>query len=307
MKTEFSVLSSDQIHTLMGVVYQPKGEIRGFFHIVHGMSEHIGRYDRIMQDLAGEGYLCFGYDNLGHGKTARDKSELGYIAPKDGCGLLCRDVKVFSDAVIAAYGGERKLPYYLMGHSMGSFITRLAVEKYVKPDKYIIMGTGGPNPAANAGLAVVSVIKALKGERHISAAVRRLAFGRYNERFGGGTEQDPSPWLSKDPEERNKHYRDAFCTTPFSVSAMGDLIRLNRDSNRRAWYENMPADLPVLLVSGDTDPVGDYGKGVLEVHRRLQQTGHNSRCVIYPNARHEILNDDTYEQVKEDILAFLKG
>ncbi len=307
MKTEFTALSSDNLHTLSGVVYPPEGHIKGFFHIVHGMREHIGRYERIMRDLANAGYLCFGFDNLGHGKTARDKSELGYIAPKGGDDLLCRDVKVFSDAVMAAYGGGKPLPYFLMGHSMGSFITRRAVEKYVRPDRYIIMGTGGRNPLANAGLAVTALIKAFRGDHHVSPLVQKLSMGSYNDRFGGGTPEDPSPWLSKDLNERQKHYNDPYCAFPFTVSAMGDLIRLIRDANRPQWYENMPKDLPILLVSGDTDPVGDYGKGVTQVYEDLKKTGHDARCILYPNSRHEILNDDTYEQVRGDILEFIEA
>ena len=102
-KREYKVLSSDGVHKLSGFVYLPEGEARGFFHIVHGMTEYIERYDRIMSELANEGYICFGYDHLGHGKTVNDKSELGFIAKKDGWDLLCRDVKVFSDAVRAEF------------------------------------------------------------------------------------------------------------------------------------------------------------------------------------------------------------
>ncbi len=307
MKQNFTVLSSDKIHTLAGVVYVPEGETKGFFHVVHGMIEHIGRYDRFMQALCDEGYLCFGYDHLGHGKTAQDKSELGYIAHKNGDEFLCRDVKIFADAVMAAYSQGRQHPYYLMGHSMGSFITRLAVEKYVKPDKFIIMGTGGTNPLAGVGLGIIALIKALYGDRHISKLVYAIAFGSYNKRFGGGAKTDPSPWLTKDVEARKIFYQDPLSRFLFTTSAMGDLVRLTKNANRRAWFQQMPQDLPILLVAGDSDPVGNYGKGVLQVHNRLQKTGHKSHCILYPNARHEILNDDTYEQVKQDILAFIEA
>ncbi len=305
-KKDFKILSSDRLHTLSGVVYLPKGEAKGFFHIVHGMTEHIGRYDKIMSDLAREGYICFGYDNLGHGNTAKDKNELGYIAKKGGHDLLARDVKLFSDAVMSEYGNkDKKLPYYLMGHSMGSFITRLAVQKYVNPDKYIIMGTGGKNPAAGAGLAVIACIKLFCGERHISPFVDKLAFGSYNKRFGGGTTKDPSPWLTNDKLQREKYYADEFCTFKFTVSAMGDLIRLNKITNSGKWYKNMPKSLPVLLVSGEDDPVGDYGKGINQVCAGLKKQGIDARAILYPSARHEILNDDTYGEVKKDITDFL--
>ena len=298
-----SVKSSDGIHFLAGVVYIPEGEIKGIYHIVHGMTEHIGRYDRIMRALAEKGYLTFGYDNLGHGYTARDKSELGYIAKKKGWDLLARDVKVFSDAVRAEYGEVK--PYYLMGHSMGSFIVRLSALKYAKPDKLIVMGTGGPNPAANAGLAVISITKLFKGDRHISKLIDKLAFGSYNKKFNNG-EKVKGSWLTTDMETRKKYWADDFCTFKFTVSAMGDLIRLMKYSNLNSWFKNISSDLPILIVSGQDDPVGNYGKGIIQVSSKLARNGKNVKHILYEGARHEILNDFTYERVKEDIIKFIE-
>lgn len=301
-KREFTALSCDGVHNLSGVVYLPDGERRGFFHIVHGMTEHIGRYDRIMSVLAEAGYVCFGYDNLGHGKTVNGKSELGFIASKNGWDKLCRDVKIFSDAVRAEFDGGNDLPYYLMGHSMGSFIVRLAAEKYAHPDKLIVMGTGGANPAAGAGLAIISLIKLFKGERYISKFIDDLAFGSYNSKFK--SEGNSKSWLSTDLETRNKYVSDEYCTFKFTVSAMGDLMRLLKYSNRAAWFKKLPR-IPVLLVAGEDDPVGNYGKGVLWVESRLKKQGHSVRCVLYKGGRHEILNDFTYEAVKKDIIDFI--
>jgi alpha-beta hydrolase superfamily lysophospholipase len=298
------VRSSNGKNDLAGVVFLPDGEARGILHIVHGMVEHIGRYKRFMEDMANLGYVCVGYDNLGHGNTARDASEFGYIAKKRGWELLLRDVRLFSDAVREKYG--RELPYYLMGHSMGSFIVRCASAGYVDPDKLIIMGTGGPNPAADPGLALIAVIKAIYGEKHISKFVNSIAFSTYNERFGGGTKEDPSPWLSTLESTRQGHYNDRFCTFKFTVSAMGDLIRLIKYSNQGAWFKKLPTSLPVLLVAGAEDPVGSYGDGVRKVHDKLIATGHSSECIIYPDVRHEILNDTSYEDVKSDIIRFLE-
>ncbi|MBQ6848092.1 MAG: alpha/beta fold hydrolase [Clostridia bacterium] len=306
-KTTFSTLSSDGIHMLKGLVYLPKGEPIGIFHIVHGMTEHIGRYDKLMNDLALSGYICCGYDNLGHGNTANGDAELGYIAKQNGHELLARDVKLFADAVMTEFVSEnQKLPYYLMGHSMGSFITRLAVVKYIRPDKYIIMGTGGKNPATGAGLAVIALIKYIYGDHHISPLVDSLAFGSYNKRFGGGTADDPLPWLTRDKAHREKYYADKFCTFKFTVSAMGDLIRLTKITNHDSWYKAVSKTLPILLLSGEEDPVGEYGKGVRQVAKNLQKLGCNVYYKLYQDARHEILNDSTYEQVKNDILSFLQ-
>ena len=304
IRKEFCAPSSDGKHTLVGVVYLPEGEKKGFFHVVHGMTEHIGRYEKFMTDMAENGYICFGYDNLGHGKTVNDDSELGFIASKDGYLLLAKDVQVFSDAVRQEYDAENKLPYILMGHSMGSFIVRVAAARNVKADKLIIMGTGGPNPAAKIGLKLIAMIKAVKGERHISKLIDKMAFGSYNKRFGGGSKDDPSPWLTCDEEVRKKYYADKYCTFKFTVSAMGDLISIMKLSNDRCWYEELPKSMPILLVSGEDDPVGNYGKGVAEVYDKLKSYGFNTECILYKGARHEILNDFTYEQVKSDILKF---
>lgn len=302
-KREFTVPSSDGIHTLSGLVYLPTGAPKGLFHAVHGMTEHIARYDRLLSDMAKAGFIAFGYDHLGHGKTAKDEGELGYIAKEKGWERLSEDVGVFSKAVRDGFGKE-DLPYYLLGHSMGSFVSRLAAERFVSPQGLVLMGTGGPNPAAGAGLALVALTKRFKGEKHISPLLYRLAFGSYNKRFGGGTAEDPSPWLTRDEGVRRAYYADPFCTFKFTASAMGDLIRLIKLSNRSAWFHSIPTDLPVLLVSGEEDPVGNYGKGVKAVETKLKKAGRQVSCHLYPGARHEILNDTTYVEVKEEILRF---
>lgn len=304
-KKDFSVPSSDGRHTLRGYVYVPEGDPAGFFHVVHGMTEHIGRYDRIMSDMCERGYVCMGYDNLGHGRTADDPSELGYVAKRNGWDRLCEDVKLFSDAVRAEYDrteGQGK-PYILMGHSMGSFIVRLASERYVHPDALVIMGTGGKNPAAGAGIAIIKLIKLIRGERHVSRFIDGLAFGSYNKRFQNDPDASPSSWLSTDPETRKKYAADEFCTFKFTASAMEDLMRLLKYSNRRAWFRNV-ADVPILLVAGEDDPVGNYGKGVTEVCERLRREGRSAECRLYKGARHEILNDFTYESTRDFIIEF---
>lgn len=304
-KRAYKVLSSDGVHYLSGVIYMPDGEAKGFYQVAHGMTEYIGRYDRIMSDLADEGYICFGYDHLGHGKTVNDKSELGFIASKNGYDHLCRDIKVFSDAVRTELDPENKLPYYLMGHSMGSFIVRLATEKYARPDKLIVMGTGGANPAAPFGIALISLIKRFKGERHISKFIYALAFGSYNTKFKNDADSCASSWLTTDQSIRNKYLDDEYCTFKFTVSAMGDLMKLLKECNRGGWFKNMPR-IPILLVAGEDDPVGNYGKGVLEVEKKLKKNDHDVKAIIYKKARHEILNDFTYDEVKNDILEFIK-
>ena len=299
---DFKAPSTDGIHDLAGKVYFPDKSPVGILHVLHGMTEHIARYDTFMREMAEAGYITCGYDHLGHGNTAADPSELGFIAEKGGDDLLLRDVKAFSDAVRGEYGKD--LPYVLMGHSMGSFIARLAAEKYVKPHKLIIMGTGGPNPIAGVGLLLIGIIKACKGPRHISPFIDNMAFGGYNKRFG--EDAHPKAWLTKDAAVRDAYMADPFCTFPFTISAMGDLIRLTKNANRGAWFKSLPQGLPILLVSGRDDPVGDFGKGVETVCAKLQKAGHPVTCRLDSGYRHEILNDACHDRVVADILDFLK-
>jgi alpha-beta hydrolase superfamily lysophospholipase len=142
-----------------------------------------------------------------------------------------------------------------------------------------------------------------KGDRHISPLIYSIAFGGFNDRFK--SEENSQSWLSTDLEIRKKYMEDGYCTFKFSVSAMGDLMRLLKNSNRAAWYKNLPK-IPVLLVAGEDDPVGNYGKGVREVESKLKKRGHNVKCILYKGARHEILNDFCYEDVKKDILELIK-
>lgn len=295
------ITSTDNIHTLMGKIYIPKGEIKGLFHIVHGMTEYIDRYDCLFAFLAENDYVAFGFDNLGHGKTARNKSELGFIAHKDGWRYLIHDCIAYSKAVKEMFSEK---PLILMGHSMGSFITRLAVEHSGDIyDKFIICGTAGPNPLCDMGILISNLFKAVKGEKYISKTVYSLAFGSYNKRFEPLSEYE---WLTKDREIINKYTLDEFCNFKFTVSATVDLMKLLSNCNRTEWFKNIRKDLPILLISGEDDPVGNYGKGVTEVYEKLKKQNCNAHLKLYKNCRHEIHNDSCRDEMFLDILNFLE-
>ena len=296
-----NVMSSDKQHMLKGKLYIPEGKAKGFFHVVHGMTEYIGRYDAFMRRMAEDGYITFGYDHLGHGETAKDDAELGFISHKDGWQRLVDDVFVYGNAIRRTIG--EKLPFILMGHSMGSFIVRLTAVKYNHYDKLIIMGTGGPNPAAGAGISITALNKRVRGERSVSEVVYKLAFGSYNKRFKD--EGDPYSWLSVDKENRDKYRKDKYCTYMFSVSAMQDLIRLNSGSNKKSWFRDIDKTKPILLVSGAEDPVGENGVGVKKVHDLLKAEGADVRMKLYEGYRHEILNDYCRDEVIKDIEDFV--
>lgn len=265
------------------------------------MTEHIGRYDFLMQFYAEQGYIVAGYDNLGHGRTVR-RSDLGFIAPKKGYSLLVDDVHVFAEKLRK---NNKGVPYILMGHSMGSFIVRLAANKYPDDfDKLIICGSAGPNPLAPVGLLLLDIITPFKGKRGYSKMISKMTFGSYNNGFN---EESHSAWLSKDDEYKKKRLSDPYCNFHFTVSAMHDLIKLNHLCNKRKWYKNFKKDLPTLIISGDKDPVGEHGKGITKVYNKLKANGVSDITFkLYENCRHEIHNDTCREEVEADILSFIE-
>lgn len=297
--TEFNVPSTDGIHTLSGVMYVPNGEIKGLFHLVHGMTEYIGRYDHVLSFLARNGYVAFGYDHLGHGKTVANKQELGFIADKKGYKLLVDDVVVFEDEIIKLYPDKKLI---LMGHSMGSFIARIAASR-VK-DRFsglIVCGTGGPQPLTPLGLAICKIMGVVFGKHHISPLVEALTFGAYNKRFEGKSKYD---WLTKDRELIENYEKDELCNYHFTVCALYDLVKLNSLSNKKTAYR-VPEKLPILVISGEMDPVGNYGKGVKTVYERYKKAGVTDvKLKLYPDCRHEIHNDSCKEQMFKDLLDF---
>lgn len=292
--------STDRIHTLSGVAFIPDGEICGILQIIHGMTEYIMRYEGFMREMAEHGFLCFGYDQLGHGSTAKDDSELGFIAHEDGWKYLVEDTAVFPRIIKKEYGEE--LPYILLGHSMGSFTARLSAEKFNMHDKLIIMGTGGPNPAVDVGIKLCREKKHIKGEFHKSKLINNLAFGAYNKKFGY---DDKHNWLSNIESVRAAYASDRLCNFDFTVSAMEDLFRLTKYSNREKWFSSCVTEKPILILSGEDDPVGDYGMGPEIIHRLLESSGANVRLILYKGCRHELLNDICREKVISDILEFI--
>ena len=294
---ERRVPSTDGIHQLYGKVYVPENEPKGIFQIVHGMSEHIGRYDLFMNQLAEDGWLVIGNNHVGHAYTS-EKEEYGYFGPENGADLVVNDVNEFYKSVLQYYPGKKHI---LMGHSMGSFIARLVAAKFPETiDALIIMGTGGKNPVAGAGLAVSSTIGFFCGKKHVSPMISNMAFGKYNERTENRTAWD---WCTRDNELLDQHLSEEIANFPFTVSGMHELIKMNRDCNLDSWYEKVNKDMPIYVISGTEDPVGDYGKGPKEVADKLKNAGCKDVILdLREGDRHEVLNELDREQVSADLI-----
>ena len=295
--------STDKIHTLRGKLFVPDGEIRAVLQISHGMVEHIGRYEAFMKYLAENGFAVFGHDHIGHGATAENDDELGYFAEKDGWKTVVDDVHAFGCAVMREFPGKQ---HFLLGHSMGSFIARNAAAKYPEDfDAFIIMGTGGPNPASDLGLLLTSMIKCFKGGKYISKIADKAAFSTYNKGTGS---DNPYAWLTHDEEMLAAHDADKYCMFQFTVSAMHDLVKLQKEANKKKWFRSVKCDMPILIVSGDEDPVGGHGRGVKKVYKGLTDAGvRDVTLKLYSGMRHEILNEIGRDVVESDILRWMES
>ena len=302
--TTFSFPSVTGVCEIQGSAFFPDGGYDTVLAIHHGMAEHQKRYEPFIRFLCENGVAVYIHDMANHGASNTDMKLTGWFGGKDGWLGLIAD---FREMVLRAKKENPDRKLIVMGHSMGSFICRLYTSRH--PDDgfagAIYMGTGGPNPAAAAGKTLSSVIGAVTGKKHKSKMLAKLAFGTYGKRFEGRTEYD---WLTRETSIVDKYIADPYCGYLFTAQGMHDLIEANTASNSEEWYRDVPKDLPILLISGEEDPVGDYGFGVRTVGKKLKETGHTRVTEqIYPECRHEVLNELNRDQVMSDVLEWMKA
>lgn len=295
-------LSTDGHSRIAYRLYTPEGfDPIGVVQISHGMSEHIARYDEFARYLCEQGYAVCGNDHLGHGESAPALDALGYFAPENGWDFLVRDLKGLTEIMKERFP---ELPYFLLGHSMGSFLARMYLTRYGDElSGAMISGTTGPNPGASAGSALAKLIQKKKGGRFRSSMIDRLAFGTYNARCS--EKRTKFDWLSREQSVVDDYIEDPYCGFLFTVSAFIDLFSLIGMISQKEWARAVPKRLPILLMSGDQDPVGEYGKGIRVVYKRLVEQNCSVRMKLYPGGRHEMLNETNRQQVYQDVLRFL--
>ena len=275
--------------------------------IVHGMTEHIGRYDRFARRLALMDCAVAAHDHVGHGKSVSTPESpadsWGYLEPNAGAGHLVEDVHTVRGIVDGHFPG---VPHVLFGHSMGSFVSRAYVGRHGSGlDAAIFCGTGWqPRVALAFGGAVTSAMGRLFGWSHVSPLVESLVIGAYARRFA--SENDPLAWLSRDPDSNEAYRRDDACGFPFTVAGYHELFRLIAIAQDRSLVSAMPHDLPVLLISGADDPVGNMGRGAPKVAELLRSCGvADVELRLYQGARHELLNETNRDEVFADIVSWL--
>ncbi len=284
--------------------WEPAGKVRAVLQIVHGIAEHVERYDHFASFLAENGILVVAEDHMGHGGSIAGGSTKGYFtggwfaAVDDTCRLL--------QDTMAQHPG---VPYILMGHSMGSFMARTILAKY--PDigisGAIISGTAWmPGAVIGAGLAMAKLICKLRDEKQPSNLLQGMMFGSYNKRVEH--KRTDSDWLSRDNAVVDAYEADPLCGFVTSAALLRDMMTGLQYIQKKENLSNMKKDLPIYFVAGGDDPVGSYGEGVRQAAAEFDKIGMEQvTCKIYPLGRHEMLNELNKEEVYADILSWISA
>lgn len=270
--------------------------------ISHGMAEHALRYRRFAEALTSEGFTVYANDHRGHGLTAKSKEDLGYTG-EDGFTSMVADMNTLSRHLKNQHP-EMKLVVF--GHSMGSFLTRLYMAKHAKGvDGVVLCGSNGAKePLIGVGVFLAKREVRRFGERKRSTFLNNLLFGGYNKRFK--PERTPSDWLSRDEQEVQKYIDDEYCGNVHTASFFRDMFEAVKMTGRPCVWESTPKDLPVLIISGSHDPLGKFGKGALRLYQLFLSYGFQDvTCKIYPEARHELLNEINRDEVTQDVVRWL--
>ncbi len=299
---EIYFTSNDGKSRIHAVEWVPENRPKAILQLVHGMAEHIERYGEFATFMAEHGYLVVGDNHLGHGKSVPENGQKGYFCDGDAASVLVRDEHKLHEVVEGEYPG---IPYFILGHSMGSFITRNYLTEYGhEVQGAVIMGTGMQSRTL-LGLSktLAKAEKLFKGDRHVSTFIDKLAFGGYYKEIPGYTMKNE--WLTSNLDAVQKYNDDPDCGFTFTVNGFSTLFELIWRLHDEERLGRIPRNLPMLFVSGADDPVGNYGKGVKQAVRTVQKAGvRDVTMKLYPGGRHEILNDREHEEVYEDVLSF---
>ena len=303
IKNEFYFPSNSGLADIHAASYKPEGEIKAVLQIAHGMAEHLERYEPFAEVLCANGIAVYINDHLGHGKSVKNDDELGYFGKKEGWKNFIDDCYRLTRIAKDENPGK---PFIFFGHSMGSFVARAYSLEYANDiDGAIYCGTAGPNPAAGAGILLTKIIAKIKGTHYRSKLIDKVGFGAYNSKFEGRTSFD---WLSRDNEEVDKYIADELCGYLFTAYGYRDLFSLLGYVSSDEWFTTLSKELPVLIISGAMDPVGNFGKGIDQVYDKLTAAGKkNLQKILYPDGRHEILNESAlFDNVCADVIKWIE-
>jgi alpha-beta hydrolase superfamily lysophospholipase len=282
--------------------FVPDGEIKAVIQLSHGMSEHAMRYEDLAKFFCENGFAFYAHDHRGHGETAESIEEFGFLAEKDGFNRVVEDLATMIKKCKTDFPGKK---VFLLSHSFGSFVSQCYIEKYgTEIDGCILCGSAGPRVMlVSVGKFLSSIVMTLQGKTQKSTLLDALIFGSYNSK---NQLDGPSAWLTRDKEIQAAFDNDPLCgfkcTNEFFYHFLGGLANIHKKKN----MEKIPKNLPIFIISGDADPVGEYGKSIGKLYSAYRKLGINDVSMkLYPEARHELFNELNKEDVKNDVLVWI--
>lgn len=302
IKKDAYFVSSTAVNKIHCCIWQDDEQAyKGIFQIAHGVSEHIERYDEFARFLASKGFIVCGNDHIGHGKSVNSLEDLGFFAEEDGDVRMVDDMHILHNIMHKRYP---ELPYFLFGHSMGSFCARVyATAFHDELSGLILCGTG---ELPSAAVVLEEPIRFLCKKFGPRASVPGSLIDKLGE-LAVRDARTGKDWLSRNEKNVEAYLADPLCGADLKLGGMRDLISLANSACTDEWAYLIPPTLPILLVSGAKDPIGFNGKGVINVCDNLEDAGHEPKVILYPGDRHEILNEEDRELVFNDIYDFLKS
>lgn len=304
-KKEIVFDSSNGIYKVHGKLLKPIGiDLKGVIQISHGMSEYIDKYDDFAEYMLKKGFAVVGHDHIGHGNSINELEDRGYFGSKDGYKCMIEDLKTVTDI---AKKEIPNVPYFLLGHSMGSLIARCYAAKYGRElNGLILCGTVGPHKLINAGIKLVNYMIDKKDERYRSKKIYDLSLNFANIKIESA--RTKFDWVTCDEGEIDKHIKDPNGSFIFTLRGFSDLFHLVSLANSRMLVKTVPKRLPIIFMSGDNDPIGEYGAGVERAYNIYKSSGlSNVRIKLYEGKRHALLKEVDKEQVFKYILNWISS
>lgn len=303
IEQRYSIKGLDE-HSIFAISWKPDNEkIKGIVQIVHGMAEHCIRYKAFAEFLISKGYAVYTHDHRGHGKSVSGNEQRGFFDDKDGFQKVVQETHKVTEFVKK---NEGDVPLVILGHSMGSFITRRYIQLYDEDiSAAVISGTGDSQGAIGVlGKLIAQTISKFKGKTYQSKLLNDMSFGSYNKQFKPvRTEMD---WLSRDEKQVDFYVNDEACGFICSAGFYVDLLTGIEMVSSKKNIKKTREDMPILFISGAKDPVGNNGKGVKSVYNKYYCSGLDAQIKLFEDARHEILNETIKEEVYEFILKWME-
>ena len=304
IKNEFYYQSADKKTQIHAIEWKPEKEIKGIIQIAHGVTEHIARYEHFAEVFTQNGWIVVGNDHLGHGKSILPNGKKMYFGSKNSWWLVVKDMDTCMRITKEKYPN---VPYVLLGFSLGSFLVRTYLIDYAELlSAAIIIGTGY---ISNLKITIAEMMankEAKKvGEENTSPVIKKLTFETYNKLFKPN--KTDCDWLCSNEEELDKYLQDPLRGKAYSAGLFRELLSGMQYTSNLKNIKKMNKKIPIFLLSGDKDPVGDFGKGVVKTFDILKKAGiEHIDIKLYKDLRHDILHETGREKIYDDIEEWLE-